>query len=211
MRAILVARAEQRPGHLAGDHVHFVAVGQRDDHVGVGGAGQLEHVRVRAVAGDGADVEAVLQVAQQVVVDVDDRDVVGLLAGEVVGGRPADLAGPEDDDFHLLCPVGLVARRSPAAGRARRIASTAIVRLGRSGLRRSPGWRRPASATWCPGARNSPAPGHSAPWPSTLSTTPSPNFRCRTRWPSAHAPGESSVSFWVPRGADIDGAAARAT
>ena len=32
-------------------------------------------------------------------VDLDDGDVVGLFAGEVVRRRPADLAGPEDDDF----------------------------------------------------------------------------------------------------------------
>ena len=93
-------RAKQRPRDLAGDHVDFVAVGQRDQHVGARGAGLLERARARGIAADGADVEAVLQVAQHVVVDVDDGDVVGFLAGEVIGRGPADLAGAEDDDLH---------------------------------------------------------------------------------------------------------------
>ena len=60
----------------------------------------LEHAGIRGVARHGADVEAVLQVAQDLVVRVDDGDFVGLLAGQVVRGRAADLAGAEDDDLH---------------------------------------------------------------------------------------------------------------
>ena len=55
---------------------------------------------LRAVADDRADVDAILQVAQQLVVDVDDGDFVRLFAREVIGRRAADLAGAEDDDFH---------------------------------------------------------------------------------------------------------------
>ena len=54
---------------------------------------------VRA-ADDRADVDAVLQIAQQLVVDVDDGDFVGRFARQVIGRRAADLAGAEDDDFH---------------------------------------------------------------------------------------------------------------
>ena len=90
----------RRPGDLARDHVDFVAVGERDEHVGVARAGGFEHAGLRGVADDGADVDAVLQVAQQLVVDVDDGDFVRLLAGEVIGRRAADLAGAENDDLH---------------------------------------------------------------------------------------------------------------
>jgi hypothetical protein len=77
MRAILVGVRIQRVRDLAGHHVHFVGAGERDEDVGIGDAGRLEHRRIRGVAGDGADVEAVLQVAQQVLVGIDDRDFVG--------------------------------------------------------------------------------------------------------------------------------------
>jgi hypothetical protein len=93
-------RAKQRPGDLAGNHVDFVAVRERDDHVGAGTARGLEHGRVRSVAGHRADIEPVLQVAQDLIAGIDDRHVVDLLAGKLLRGRAADLAGAEDDDFH---------------------------------------------------------------------------------------------------------------
>ena len=96
----LGGRAEQRERHLAGHHVDFVAGGERDDDVRFGSAGRLEHRRVGGVAGDGAHVEPVLQVAQHLLVDVHHRDFVGLLAREVLGGGAADLAGAEDEDLH---------------------------------------------------------------------------------------------------------------
>ena len=37
-----------------------------------------------------------------VVAGVDDRDVVGLLAGELLGGRAPDLARTENDDFQVV-------------------------------------------------------------------------------------------------------------
>ena len=92
---------EQGPGHVARDHVDLVAVGQRDQQVGVGAAGRLEHRGARGVAADGADVQPVLQLAQHGVVRVDDRDLVGLFAGQVVGGGAAHLPGAKDDDFHV--------------------------------------------------------------------------------------------------------------
>ena len=101
MRAILVGVRIQREGHLARHHVDFVAVGQRDDDVGLRRAGRFQHRRIGGVARHGADVEAVLQVAQDLLVDVDDGDLVRFLAREMMGCRAADLAGAEDDDFHL--------------------------------------------------------------------------------------------------------------
>ena len=86
-------RAEQRQRDLAGEHVDLVAARERDQHVGVARAGPLEHVGMRGVADDRAHVEPVLQLAQHVGVAVDDRDLVGLLAGQAESGRAADLPG----------------------------------------------------------------------------------------------------------------------
>jgi hypothetical protein len=93
--------AEQAPGDVTRHHVGLVAVGQRDDHVGITRAGRFERARTRGVALHGADVDAVLQVAQQRFVEVDDGDVVGFFPGEVVRGRATDLPGPENDDFQV--------------------------------------------------------------------------------------------------------------
>src|SRR6185437_13922238 len=93
-------RAIQRVGDLAGHHVDLVAAGECDQDVGVGDAGRLQYVRIGAVAGDRADIQAVLQVAQRVLTDVDDRDLVGRLAREMISGGAAHLAGAEDQDLH---------------------------------------------------------------------------------------------------------------
>ena len=65
---------------------------------------------MRGVAGHGADVDAVLQVAQHLLVDVDDGDFVGRLARQALRGGAADLAGAEDQDLHrchiTLAPAG---------------------------------------------------------------------------------------------------------
>ncbi len=98
----LGGRAEQRPGDLAGDHVDLVARGQRDEEVGALAAGGEQRRGMGGVAGDGADVEAVLQVAQDLVAGVDDGDVVRLLARELLRGGAADLARSQNDDFHAF-------------------------------------------------------------------------------------------------------------
>jgi hypothetical protein len=96
----LGGRAIQREGHFAGHHVHFIAAGQRDEDVRIGNAGRFEHRRKRGVADDGADVEAVLQIAQDLLVGIDDGDLVGFFASELVGRSAPDLSGAEDHDFH---------------------------------------------------------------------------------------------------------------
>ncbi len=95
----LGGRMEEGVGDLTGDHVGLVAVGDRNDHVGVFRAGTPQHVGVCAVAEDGAQIEAVLQLSEQLRNLVDDGDVVGL-ADQIRGHRGADLAGTEDDDLH---------------------------------------------------------------------------------------------------------------
>ena len=94
--------AEQGVGHLTGDHVHLVGVGDRDQHVRVFGAGILEHRRVTAHAMHGADIQTVAQFAQPFRIGIDDGDVVALV-GQVFGQGAAHLAGTENNDLHALC------------------------------------------------------------------------------------------------------------
>jgi hypothetical protein len=58
-----------------------------------------------SVARDGADVEAVLQFAQDVVAGVDDGDVVRLLARELLRGSAPDLARPQNDDLQVTSRI----------------------------------------------------------------------------------------------------------
>ena len=96
-RGVLV---EQRAHHLTRHHVHFVAVRQCDQDVGVARTGCFEDAGIRRAAGDGANVDAVLQIAQQLIVHVDDRDFVGLFARQMMRGGASYLPGAEDDDSH---------------------------------------------------------------------------------------------------------------
>ena len=95
-------RAEQGVGHLTGDHVHLVGVGDRDQHVCVFGAGILEHRRIAAHAAHGTDIQAIAQFAQPFRIGIDDGDVVALV-GQVLGQGAAHLAGTENNDLHALC------------------------------------------------------------------------------------------------------------
>ncbi len=88
-------RMKQRVRDLAGDHVDLVHVRQGDDDVGVVGAGTLEHFRVGGVPDDGANVEPVLQFAQHVGAHVDDGNLVGLFARQMVGGGRTNLTCTE--------------------------------------------------------------------------------------------------------------------
>ena len=65
MRAILVGVRYSVLRDLAGDDVHLVAVGERDEDVGVGDAGGLQHRGIGGVAGHRAHVDAILQFAQR--------------------------------------------------------------------------------------------------------------------------------------------------
>ena len=62
--------------------------------------GGLENARARRIAVHRANVEPILQIAQDLLVRVDDGDVVRLFAREVICRRAADLSGAQNDDFH---------------------------------------------------------------------------------------------------------------
>ncbi|MCY1213466.1 hypothetical protein D9M72_252470 [compost metagenome] len=90
---------EEGVGHLAGDHVHFVAIGHRHQHVGIVGTCLAQHGGEGAAALHGTDVEAVAEVAQAVAVGVHHRDVIGF-PREVFGQGATHLARAENDDLH---------------------------------------------------------------------------------------------------------------
>jgi hypothetical protein len=118
---------EHLRGEVAGDEVGLVALRRRDQHVGVVGARVAQHRGLRGVAGDGAQVEPVLQLGEARRVGVDDGDVV-LFRDEALGDRRADPSGAQDDDLHAAgapegtevtarsgCPCGT----RPSTGRCR--------------------------------------------------------------------------------------------
>ncbi|MNF75145.1 hypothetical protein D3C84_572010 [compost metagenome] len=80
----LVRGVEQGVGHLAGDHVGLVAVGDRHQHVGILGARFAQHPGVSAVTVHHPQIELVLQLPQTVAVGIDYGDVV-VFTREVLG------------------------------------------------------------------------------------------------------------------------------
>jgi hypothetical protein len=63
---------------VTGQHVDLVTVGECHQNVRAGDAGGFENPGAGRVAVDGANVEPILQIAQDVLVRVDDGDIVGL-------------------------------------------------------------------------------------------------------------------------------------
>src|ERR1700676_210216 len=96
----LLRRAVQGPRNMAGQHVDLVAVGQRDENIGGGDTRGLQDARARRIAVHRANVESILQIAQDLLVQVDDGHVIRFLAGEVIRRRAADLSCAQYDDFH---------------------------------------------------------------------------------------------------------------
>ena len=101
---------EQRVGNLAGHHIEFVGLGDRDNHVGIIGTGAAQYIRVGGVATHGADIEVFLQVAKQYGVGIDYSDIVGL-TGKVLCQRCPHLSGTQNDDLHLRDTVVLALMR----------------------------------------------------------------------------------------------------
>jgi hypothetical protein len=87
---------EQRIRDLAGDHVDLVHVGKGDDDVGIVRPGALEHLGIGRMADNGTDIEPVLQLAQNFGTHVDDGNLVGLFARQMVGGGRTNLTCTEN-------------------------------------------------------------------------------------------------------------------
>ncbi len=100
----LAGDAEDRMGDLAGDHVHLVRIGRGNDHVGIARAGAFEDVGIGGEARNALHVERIGRAAHQFGIVVDDGHIV-LLAREMAGDLPADLARAADDDLHVRSPA----------------------------------------------------------------------------------------------------------
>ncbi len=148
----LLRGAIERPGDLACQHVDFVAVGQRDQDVGAGDAGGFQNPRARGIAVDRADVEAILEIAQDLLVHIDDGYIVRLFAREMVRRRTADLSGTQDDDFHSGTLHHGTARAHHPAARPWHRAERPCQRAARPRheATRPRDWRRTTSTTSCP-------------------------------------------------------------
>ena len=83
-------------GDLAGHHVGFVRVGQRDDDVGIAGTGSFEDFRIGGVSYDRAYVEPVLKLTKNLGPLVDNGDLVGLFSRQVIGRGRTHLTCAED-------------------------------------------------------------------------------------------------------------------
>ena len=84
---------------LTSHHVDLIAVGDRNDHVGIVGARLRHDVGMAGHTPDRPDVKSILEFPQSVSVLVDDRDVAGFF-GEILGEVTADLTSTQDDDFN---------------------------------------------------------------------------------------------------------------
>ena len=93
---------EQGMADLAGDHVHLVRIGDRDQHVGLLGTRHLQRAGMRGVANEGAHVERVVDLADQVRRLVDDGDVIAL-GGQIAGDAGANLPRAADNHVHGCC------------------------------------------------------------------------------------------------------------
>ncbi len=85
--------------HLARCQVGFVQRSAGDEKIGILGAGAPLHRRLHTVTGNAAQVEPLLQRAQQLGIGVDHRDVV-LLGRQTLGHTLADPSGAQDDHAH---------------------------------------------------------------------------------------------------------------
>src|SRR5690606_25020581 len=147
---------EQGRDDLARDHVDLIAVRERDDDAGFARGAGIERAGVGCVAYDRTNIEPILQIAQRLVIHIDDRYLVRLFACEVVCSRSPDLASTEDDDSHVGL-WALAAGRwleegpgSPLLPHARGPEPSARL----PAFIPAPSWRTPPSAIWCPGSRS---------------------------------------------------------
>ena len=92
--------AELLGGQLGGHDVPVVALGQRQEDVGVGRPGPSERVLVGSVAADGAAPELARQAIEGArrKVEHDDLVAVGVVG---LGEDGTDAAGSDDDDLHV--------------------------------------------------------------------------------------------------------------
>ena len=86
-------------GHLTGDHIDLIRIGNRDQHVGVRGVGMIQEIRVGGITNQGLDVELFTDFLDQFRRPVDDGNVI-VLFGQILGNAVPNLASAANDHFH---------------------------------------------------------------------------------------------------------------
>ena len=89
--------------HLAGDHVHFIGEGDRDDHVRITRAGGLEHIGMRTKPYHRRHVERVPNPTDQLRALVNDR-YIDPLGGKLACDTRSNLTATTDNRFHGIPP-----------------------------------------------------------------------------------------------------------
>ena len=97
---------KQGESDLAGDHVDFITVGDRHQHICIFNTCLAQNIGIGASSYDCADVHTVLQYTQAFGICVDNGDVVGF-TGKVLSQGSAHLACTENNYFHYLIRASL--------------------------------------------------------------------------------------------------------
>ena len=87
--------------HQAADEVHLIVFRHGDDKVRLAHAGFQQDADACAVACDEHRVDGILRPRQRLHAGVDEREVV-VLALQLLGNGVADLAEPDDENFHVV-------------------------------------------------------------------------------------------------------------
>ncbi len=88
-------------GHKGTEDVHLVVLGHRNEEVRLPYPGLIQNVGIGTTPTEDLDVQNALYLTAAIIIDLDDRDVVFLVA-ETVSYIGADLAGTHHDDAHGL-------------------------------------------------------------------------------------------------------------
>ena len=86
-------------GHLAGDHIDFIRIGGRDDHIRIARPGPVQHIRIGGETRHPLNIQRIDRAADQIGIVINHGHVVFLLR-QMAGDLPAHLAGTADNDFH---------------------------------------------------------------------------------------------------------------
>ena len=87
-------------GNLTGNHIDFIGIGNRDDHVGVFGTGSFKNIGARGMADGTLHIKGIGYPRNQFGGLINDGDVV-IFHGQLAGDTGAHLSGAADDYFHV--------------------------------------------------------------------------------------------------------------
>src|SRR5512145_2018029 len=97
---------------VARNHVDFIGIRHRNQHVGVGDAGAFENIGMGGISDEALNIESIDELLNQLARYVDDGDII-VFAGKIACNVETDLAGAANDDLHATLPLaGLLDRSS---------------------------------------------------------------------------------------------------